>query len=139
MTVVDPLAAVRTFLLADAGVIAAVGPRVFAGELPDVENGAMPRACVVLEPAGGPAEHGYQDYGKSRIDAWSYGGNMHEAYLVYLAVYEALKQLRRQKIGNVLVHAVEPSSKGASGRDPVKQWPLCLSSYLVQAAEIVAA
>lgn len=135
---VDPLAALVTLLAADAGLLTLTS-RVFGGELPETENKSMPRACVVLTPAGGPGSLDYMDFGASRVDVFAYGENLHEAYLVYLAVYQALKQMQRHKVGNVLLHTADPLTKGSAGKDPVKQWPLCLSSWLVKAAEIAAA
>lgn len=142
---VDPLAAIRTVLLADPAVAALVTTRIFGGEVPETENSAMPRACIALSPAGGPGDNGFVDVGVNRVDLFSYGATMHEAWLVYIAAYEALKQMPRQRVAgtggaaNVLLHSARPSSKGNLGRDPVKQWPLCLSSWLVTAAEIAAA
>lgn len=139
---VDPLAALRAVVVADA-TVSALTTHVFAGEIPEADNNLMPRASVVLSPSGGPGSSDYLDFGASRVDVWCYGANLHEAYVVYLAVYQALKQMRRQKVplagGNVLLHTADPLSKGSTGRDPEKQWPTCLSSWLVKASEIAAA
>lgn len=136
---VDPIAAIRTVLLADPAVTALVDTRVHGGEVPAAEVKNMARACVVLNPSGGPGGEGYNEFGKQRIDTLCYGATLMEAWQVHLAVYTVLKQLRRQKAANVLLHSADPASKGASGRDPVTQWPVTLSSWLVLASEVAAA
>lgn len=139
---VDPIEAVRTFLLADASTAALVETRVFGQEIgrPDVRK-LMPVAAIVLNGSGGPASPGggFQEYGKERVDAFCYGATLNESRKVYLAAYSALKQLARQKINGVLVHSVTVASKGATALDPVTQWPLTLASFYVLAAEVAAA
>lgn len=141
MSDVDPIAAVMAVLAADDTVSALVGSRVFGAELPEGENQSMPRAAVVVKGAGGPGSPGggYQNYGANRIDFFCYGATPHEAWAVYLAVYGAMKQMRRQASAGVLLHSADCTSKGASGRDPVKQWPMTLTSFLVLASEVAAA
>jgi len=141
MTDADPLAAVRALLEADAAVAAIVGTRVSGGELPEAETKNMPRPNIVLKPAGGPGEPGggYQDYGKTRIDVICYGSTLNDSWLLYLAAYTALKAISRVKSSGVLLHSAQVSSKGSTARDPVKQWPVTYSSWLVLASEITAA
>lgn len=136
---VDPVAAVRTILLADSAIAALVGTRV-SGEIEDDEAKNMPRANIVLSPSGGPGNPGggYQQYGKTRLDVICYGANLYESWLVYLAAYGVLKAIQRAKAAGVLVHTAEVSSKGSAARDPVKQWPVTYSSWLVQASEVAA-
>lgn len=136
----DPLGALRTFLLANADVNTATGGRVRCLSLLAADVTAMPRACVLLKPAGGPGEPGggYQQYGKTRIDVICYGATEDESWDVYLAAAAALKALQRVKAANVLLHSADVSSKGATALDPVKQWPVTYSSWLVLASEIAA-
>lgn len=139
---IDPIAAIRTVLLADPAVSALVDTRIWGAEVPTEpinEVKLMPRAGVVLNPSGGPGGEGYNEFGKQRIDTLCYGATLMEAWHVHLAVYAVLKQLRRQKAANVLLHSADPAAKGASGRDPVTQWPVTLSSWLVLCSEIAAA
>jgi hypothetical protein len=138
---VDPVEAVRFVLRADAALAKRVATRIMGGELPEADTKNMPRACIVLKPAGGPGGPGggYQDYGKTRIDVICYGESIHESWLVYLAAYDVLKAIRRVKSAGVLVHSAEVSSKGSTARDPVKQWPVTYSSWLVLHSEVAAA
>jgi hypothetical protein len=136
---VDPVAAIRTILLADSDVAALVGTRI-GDEVPASAVASMPQAAIVLNPAGGPGRPGggYQEYGKQRIDVICYGETLGQSWRVYLAAYAALKQLQRQISEGVLVHSAEVSSKGSRGLDPTTQWPTTFSSWLVLASEITA-
>lgn len=134
----DPTSALRTLLLANGTVVALVGARVRALELHADDAKTMPQACIVLKPAGGPGGEAYQDYGRSRIDVICYGATLDESLDVYLAVYPALKSIQRAKVAGVLLHSAEVSSKSSTARDPVKEWPVTYSSWLVLAAEIAA-
>lgn len=138
---VDPIAAIIAVLLADPDVAALVSMHVFGGEVPETLNATMPLDCVVVKAAGGPGSPGggFQDYGQSRLDFFCYGPTPNASWAVYLAVFHALKQMHRQKSAGVLLHSADCVSKGASGRDPVKQWPLTLTSFLVLASEVTAA
>jgi hypothetical protein len=53
----DPIAGLVALLLADAGVAALAGVRVFGGELPKAEAQFMPRAALVVAPSGGDFAH----------------------------------------------------------------------------------
>jgi hypothetical protein len=136
----DSVNAVYALLKADTALQARVGPRVFNKELPAAEDVLMPRACVVISPSGGGSlGRAYQQYGDVRVDAFCYGGTLNEAWLVYLDVKAAMKKIERDVWASVLVHWANQSSAGALARDPVSQWPLCLSSYQVLVAEVAVA
>lgn len=135
---VDPIAAVVAVLNADADVAALVAGRVFGGELPREQVESMPRAAVVVSPAGGPGGRGYQDFAKVRVDVDCYGATPRDAWLLHLAVRTALKHLRRTVAKGVLLHSADVSADGASGRDPETDWAVTVSSYLVSVAEIAA-
>lgn len=137
MSALDPIAALRTTLLADHDVATITNERIFGGELPDSESKSQPRAAVVLKPAGGAGNPGggYQQYGKTRVDVICFGETLNESWAVYLATYAALKGIRRVVSDGVLLHSADVSSKGVTARDAVKQWPITYSSWLVLAAE----
>lgn len=135
----DPIAALHTVLLADPTVAGLVVDRVYGLELhPDVTD-SMPRAAIVLSPAGGGLlGRGSQQFGDIRVDVTCYGETLYESWLVYLAAYDVLKAIERRKVNGVLLHWARPSSRGDNARDPEKQWPTCYSSWQVLAAEIAA-
>lgn len=137
---VDPIAAVRTVLLADTAVAALVSTRIYGGELPSGVNPLNVGGCIVLNAAGGPENPGggYQQYGNTRLDVFCYGSTLNQSWAVYLAAYTVLKQMRRQVSEGVLLHSASVSSKGATTRDPLTQWPVTLSTFMVLAAEIAA-
>jgi hypothetical protein len=136
----DPLNAIYCLLKADAALTARVGTRVFNKELPPAETVSMPRACVVISPAGGGAiGRGYQQYGDVRVDAFCYGATLNEAWLVYLDVKAAMKRINRQVAATVLVHWAKESSGGTLARDPTSEWPVGLASWQVLVAEVAVA
>lgn len=143
MAVPDPVAALIAFLRADSNVAALVGTRVFAPELPRNQTGNMPQACIVIRPAGGGfLGQAYEDYGDVRFDIDCYASddrNPHSGWTLYLAVYEALKHMRRSVQADVLLHWAKSSSKGITLRDPDTDWAYTASSWQVFVSEVAAA
>ena len=135
---VDPIAALVTFLKADAAVAALVGTRVYGGELPRSEVDLMPRAVVVVKPAGGPGGRAYMKFAQPRIDVDCYAATVPDSWVVHLAVRDALKHMRRNVTGTVLLHSADVSSDGVTARDPDTDWPVTVSSYLLSVAEVAA-
>ena len=123
--------ALRVFLLADAGVSALVGARVFAVELPKAEAALMPRQCIVIKPSGGPSfEPGsYIPHEYQTLDVFSYGETPFEADGVRDAVNNSFRLLRRGRTGETLIHWVQPAGGWASNRDPDADWPYGFQSY----------
>lgn len=136
----DPIAALRTILLADPDLDTAVNGQVYGGEIPEAESKSMPVAAVVLRPAGGPSTPGggYQQFGKQRVDVVCYGHTLSESYAIDRLVYPILNAIQRQVADSVLVHSATCEAKAATARDPLKQWPTTYSSWLVLAAEVAA-
>jgi hypothetical protein len=128
MTIADPISDIRTLLLADTAVAGLVDTRVFGGELPEAESAQMPRAAVVVSPAGGPGRPKFMKIRHTRVDTICYGATLHDSWQLHLAVREALETLARPS-GSV--KAIEMSAEAANARDPVKQWPTCYASYRV--------
>lgn len=135
----DVVGAVRTYLLADAGVTAATSGRVYGGELDHDEQAQQPRAAIVLRYAGGGLLGRGQLYGDRRLDIDCLGADPKEAAAVWDACRTALKALQRQKVSGVLLHWAALSSDGVSGHDPQTGWPVCVGTFQVLAADITAA
>lgn len=146
----DHLAALRTFLISDAGVAAATGgagsgSRVFAGQLPEkfVASGLMPTGAVLITAAGGLGTFGggYQQFGDRRVDVRSYGASPHSANDLWRVVHPALKNLARELIGDpaCLLHWARPAGGPLPLRDPDKDWPFVLSTWQVLSAEVAPA
>jgi hypothetical protein len=137
VAVADPIEGLVEFLQADAGVSLLVGSRVYGGELPRADVTSMPRTAVVLKPAGGGLlGTAFQEYGDIRVDVDCWGETPRAAWILYLAVNAALKQLRHEESADVLLRWARPSSRGVSARDPDTDWPVCLSSWQVLAHEV---
>lgn len=139
--IVDPVAAIRSILLADTTVAALVGAEGVVSEIDEDIAPAMPKQIIVLKPSGGPRSPGGgdQQFGAQRLDVICYAATLYDSWTVYLAAYGALKAIRRKKVNGVLIHGAAVESKGSTARDVLKQWPVTYSSWLVTAAEIAAA
>lgn len=134
----DLIPAVRDLLLADGTISGLVSDRVYDSEIPEGASGGMPQDAIVLNAAGGSAYpgSGRQHYGTTRVDVFAYGETLKKSRQLYLAVYAALKFMGAgQTREGVLLKSATVQSKGITGRDPERQWPLTLSSWLILAAE----
>lgn len=127
----DHIGALREFLLAEDRVAELSGSRIFGGGLPDDEIEQMPRAAVLLAPAGGGAlGRGYLNFNDPRVDVDCYGVDARTAWVLHLAVHAALKHLRRGPTSRgVLLHWARVSVDGVSTRHPRTDWPLTASSW----------
>jgi hypothetical protein len=136
---VDVTGALRTFLLADAGVSALVGSQVYAGSLPrEIQGLSDPPKAVVLRRAGGGVLGSVNNFGDKRIDIDAYGTNEKEASDIYDAAHLALKGMGTTVVGQVLIHWAIPTADGTSGHDPQTTWPVCVGTFQVLAAEVAA-
>lgn len=135
---VDALAGIVAYLLAEEDLSELVEQRIFGGELPEDEHDAMPRKALVLTFAGtgaGVGEQGDAPLQSVRVDAWAYGEDYYEAGQVYAAARKALKGLRRVVAADCLLHSAQVSGGPIQRRDPETGWRLVWSSYLVLASE----
>jgi len=125
------IAALMVYLRDNATIGDLVGARVFGVELPEAEAASMPRPCVVLKPSGGDsfAGRGTHRHETQRLDAFSYGETIFEAYKVSVAVYDALALLTRNRTGSTLIHWVNPAGGWTSNRDPDADWPMVFQSF----------
>lgn len=129
MTIADPVELLITLLKDDSGVKAIADDRV-GREVPEGDGPLMPRGCVVLQPAGGSGRPGLLKIRKNRIDTHCYGSTLSEAWLLHLAVREALETFTHD--GDLI--EITTLSDGANGRRPDNQWPVCFASYRVTSA-----
>lgn len=126
MTLPDPIADIRTHLLADSAVAALVGTRVFGGELPQALATDTPPASVVVKPSGGVGRLKRMKTRMIRVDTICYAATLHDSWALHLAVREALETMSRPT-GSV--KTIEMASEAANARDSAKQWPTCYASY----------
>lgn len=134
----NPLPRLRNYLLVDAATAALVGTRVYVARLPREDSAAMPRACVILNAAGGPGDAGLAPIGDTRIDARCYGATDMEAMTLYYAVREAFKHMPRAIYTGLLLHAVTIETGPLALQEPEVDWPLVLGTFRVTAAELAA-
>lgn len=135
----DYLGALVSFVAADSAVDALADGRVYGGELPEDEQANQPRAAVVIRPAPGVnvIGTGYQEYGDHTVDVFCYGETPSESHALWRAVHGALKNLRREVVGDTLLHWAQLNSSDRTLRDPDTTWPYTLSSYWIFSADRV--
>jgi hypothetical protein len=135
---VDVTGALRTFLLADAGV-SALTTQVYAGSLPrEIQGLPDSPTAVVLRRAGGGIIGAVNRFGDKRMDVDCYGTNEKAASDLFDAVYAALKGMGTTVVGQVLIHWAICTADGTSGHDPQTTWPVCVGTFQVLAAEVAA-
>lgn len=128
--IIEALVAV---LGADPSVAALAGARVFGVELPQAEAASMPRAAVVVQPAGGVsfARGSYIEHDTQRIDLFAYGATPFEANTLRATCRRVLKAVRRQVVGGVLIHWAEPAGGFSAGRDADADWPRAFQPFQI--------
>lgn len=131
MSIPDPIAEIRTLLIADSSVNSLVSGRVYGDEIDQADQANMPRAVVVLRESGGPGRLGLTLYRRTRIDTLCYGKDLSESALLHRYVREVLETMDRP---TGTLFTAEVSSDGKNGRDPETQWPVSIASYLVLSA-----
>jgi hypothetical protein len=129
----DPVEALKTILLADAGIADTVDARVFGGELPAAEAAHMPRAAVVLRPSGGTSltAGSFARHDTQRIDLLAYGATSQEADALARRCHLLFIDLRRQVIAGCLIHWVDTAGGLSARRDRDAVWPFALQSFQI--------
>lgn len=132
------IVALMEHLKSDTAVAEIVGERVFGGEIPEDEVADMPEATVLIKRAGGldVIGQGYQDYGDIRVDVLCYEATPFLAEALYLAVFPAMKHLRRTTYGDCVLHWARHAGGAIPLRDPDTDWPILFSSWQVLAGEL---
>jgi hypothetical protein len=141
----DVLSALRQLVRNDGPVLAIVtdAQRVYAGSMPASESAAQPRAAVILARSGGPGDRGRLRIGRYRVDVRSYGATEFEAARLSNAVHELFKASERVRVSSggitpTLLHGLTLEGGPADLKDADGDWPLCLRTYEVLAAEVAA-
>lgn len=126
----DTILALRAYLLADTGVQALSGGRIFNETLPQGEASSMPRAAVVLQSYGGT---GYANLNVINPDyvIRTYGANAMEAHGLASAITNALRNINRTVSGNALLHSALLQTGPFYGRDPETYWGYYYSTWTV--------
>lgn len=136
----DLITGLRSYLINDALVAAAVVNRVYGGGLPRALIEAGATGAVALRGAGGTGSYGggYQQYGDKRIDVACYGATPRLASGLHNIVSPVLKQMRRNTQGACVLHWARPAGGPLDLIDPDTDWPFVFSSWQVLVAEVPA-
>lgn len=134
MSAADPTTAVAGYLLAQVGSL--VEGRVFRPRLPDTEEANMPRACLVVMPAGGYARFGGATLavGDPRVDVLAYGSTELEAQNVAREALLALKRLRQHVVEGCRLYSARVSGV-VPLIDPDTAWPYTMVTAQVMCAD----
>ena len=135
MSTPDTVDAMIGFLKGQTAVTALTGTRLWPSETPPSEAASMPRACVVVRWSGNWPGQSEGPLQMPSVDVVCYGATPKGARSVYLAVYEALRALKRQTYASALLHAARLSGGPFEGREPDTVWPMVWSSWTVLASE----
>ena len=134
----NPLAAIRTVLLADAKVAQMTGGRVFVPELPRKEAQEMPRACVVVRGTGGsslgPGARSRVPWTITRLDIQSFGKWPYDANQLHWAVYDVMTSLARTEADDIILHDATCTGGPIDDRDADADWPFTLGVYDLSSA-----
>lgn len=135
MTAPDFTAAVAGYLVAQVGSL--VSGRVFRPELPQTENASMPRACIVIAPAGGYTRFGAATIplGDPRVDIRCFGETQLEAQNIAREVIQALKSLQRATYEHTVLKSAQPSGM-IPFVGPKTQWPAAVVPAVILHSEI---
>lgn len=151
MVAVDELAGVVAFLRADADVAALCGTRVWGTEMPDTEAAALQAAinagtqhgCIVVNDTGlgsgggalGMANASYIPVSATTKDLRAYDSTPYRAKAVYMAAFNALKNMRRLTRAGALLYSAVPTA-AAQMREPAVDWPVAFGTFNLLAAEV---
>ena len=140
----DFLSALRAYLLGQQPVTDLLNADVNAGPTQGVYVLAMPaeeidgktaHKIVVLLASGGPLGKMRHTTTEARVDIVCYGETDFEAAKLDRAVSEAVKNLQRQFISNVLLHNATVASGPIQARDPELFWPAVRRQIILRADE----
>jgi hypothetical protein len=128
----DPIAALINFLKADQDVSALAGNRIFGASLPPGEAASMPRACVVIQKAGGFGQASYQQVYRQRVDVRTYGRTAAEISELQLCCQRALNELwRRGQSGEAMLLSATQETAANQGVEAQTRWQFEFSVWTV--------
>jgi hypothetical protein len=99
----------------------------------------MPNHTVVVKQAGGPGSLGWGRITKNRVDVWCYGKSLGHAETLRRNVTVVLKQLTRTVKSSGLIHSIDHVGGPIGLRDPDRDWPVILETWLVASADSAVA
>ncbi len=128
-------AALIDYLRNDASV-AVLTDRIYGSELPRSQLSRMPEKTVIVRTSGlGNSIGDRSDVPEigNRFDIRCYGESPYQADLMHMAVYLAMKALRRHRHESVTLQTAEVAGGPLPGRDADADWPWTLGVYTVNA------
>ena len=128
----DALVAIIAFLKADADVTTQVGTRIYGVRVPQKKVAAMPTKTIVVRRVtggGGEGARSYVPLAAHTMDFRCYGRSEQETTDVYLALHDALFNMRPNVQGTTkLIDATDPNGP-TDFVDPDTDWLFLLESW----------
>ena len=139
MSAADPTMGIVQVLRADPTLESLTGGRINRPDLEEGEDKNMPRANIVVRPAGGGAMFGKGNLQviDSRIDVLAYGSTRLECENIGREVQRVLKNMRRCRVGEgeeggpIKLYWARISGGVSSAIEPDAEWPFALISSQV--------
>lgn len=119
---IDIIAAVCDYLLAQSDITDLVEDRVFAGEIPEDEIDNMPQKMILIQYDGGLTVNSCLPISSPRMSFFCYGQSYFEAGRVDREVYSTLKSLQTTRVGEALIHSASIDSGPRMMRDSKTGW-----------------
>ena len=139
MTTPDPFDALTDYLRSNSDVAALASARIWPRELPASEAMSMPRGAIVLVPAGGLGGFDTVSLMSPRVDLTCYAASPKQAFMLYLAAFEALRALSRKTHAHALLSSAIQGGGPIQSRDPDTKWPFVWSSWTLFASTVYVA
>ena len=132
-----PTAGLAAFLLDDTDVSGLTDGRVFRPKIPQRELPSMPRACVIVTPAGGYLQFGdsYLPIGDPRLDVRCYGSTPLEGQNIARAVLNACKRMRPGVWAGCMLYSANVSAGVMALIDLGTLWDFSLVTFVVLCGE----
>lgn len=139
MTTPDVYDALTDYLRQCHDVTDLASVRIFPRELPASEAVSMPRAAIVLVPSGGLGGNDTVSLMSPRVDITAYAATPKQAFLLYLAAFEALRALSRKTHAHALLSSAIQGGGPLQMRDADTAWPFVWSSWTLFASTVYIA
>lgn len=137
---VDYVAGLIASLRSDETLQALVEDRVYGLELDrqTAVTNDMPRMSLVVRVSGGPGFNSYAPLTTRRIDLWAYGPTPERALAVANAADVVMSAIKNTTSAGVKFDGALDESGPRNFREPETEWPVCVSSWLVQVRKVAA-
>lgn len=106
------------------------------GEIDGVLAKSMPRSCILVTSAGGPAVDGRtNDLATGRQDVKCYGETVARAWRLHEVVYENLRYGGQRRLAGKHALMIRPTAGAIQMRERTTDWPYIWTEYTLTISE----